>query len=679
MISLAWGVFMSNMRTSASGSGINNGLLLGLSGSGLASGQSHAFIPSSPIKVDSARSDKRAANAETSWSRVVLPGYPRQCEADKVFVASCPSATPAVFLQEPSTRSNAKVSSLLLSHSQKPQGYFSVEYATGHHSVVDSLGIDTPYLKPAVKTLNDRSMSAGFQTSTATDNGDTETPSSAQATITPAEQEPRFQLPRIHAGRGKCQLFGQFVHIEFIYLALLEFVLAALVVDLCLSAGVGPSLIFGSVFNGVGLLGLTVFALIISAVSLSLGLYDSHQRGCWQSSFGHMFVASLLSITIIAAMTLWLTDYGLLPELTRYWSSGIYTFIALFTVLLAALAAVRFIFYRYVDGHLLVRRVLVVGAGNRASKIAELRRQADKRGFHLLGFVDHGRQCDQGHGLYDRVVATPTGLCEYSLAQGVDEIVLAVDDRRVGLPTEELLDCRMSGISVIDDLDFLEREAGLIQLDVIQSSWLIHAEGFHRNYLRRWAKRGFDLVFSMLLAACLLPFALLTALAITIECRGRDPIIYCQKRVGERGRLFRLYKFRSMGCDAEAEHGAQWACCDDPRVTRVGAVIRKYRLDEIPQIWNVLIGDMSLVGPRPERPEFVKQLAEANAFYLERHRLAPGITGWAQLYYPYGASTFDAIEKLKYDLYYLKHQGLLLDLFVLMKTVEVVLFKRGAR
>jgi sugar transferase (PEP-CTERM system associated) len=261
----------------------------------------------------------------------------------------------------------------------------------------------------------------------------------------------------------------------------------------------------------------------------------------------------------------------------------------------------------------------------------------------------------------------------------VDEIVIAMDDRRREFPVRELLDCRLNGIEVIDIVSFLERETGRVHVDVLNPSWIIFAAGFRRDALRQASKRAFDLLASLALVLLTWPFMLLTAIAIMFEDGPRAPLLYRQRRVGLDGKDFHVLKFRSMRVDAEGDGKARWATGSDDRVTRVGRVIRKVRIDELPQIFNVLRGDMSFVGPRPERPEFVSQLAESIPYYEERHCAKPGITGWAQICYPYGASEKDSLEKLQYDLYYVKNQSLLFDLMILLQTVEVVLLGKGGR
>ena len=260
----------------------------------------------------------------------------------------------------------------------------------------------------------------------------------------------------------------------------------------------------------------------------------------------------------------------------------------------------------------------------------------------------------------------------------IDEIVLAVDDRRKSMPVHEILDCKMDGVAVIDMLTFFERETGKVKLELVSPSWLFLSDGFRIDNVSLLMKRGLDILISLLLLPIFLPVMLVVAIAIWLESRGQEAVIYRQTRVGNGGKEFQIYKFRSMGVDAEKDGVAQWAKKHDARVTRVGAIIRKIRLDELPQLFNILKGDMSFVGPRPERPEFVKQLEEQYPYYRERHRLRPGLTGWAQIRYQYGSSLEDAFEKLQYDLYYTKNYSIFLDLLIVLHTMEVVLMGKGA-
>ena len=271
------------------------------------------------------------------------------------------------------------------------------------------------------------------------------------------------------------------------------------------------------------------------------------------------------------------------------------------------------------------------------------------------------------------------GLLALARAHGVDEIVVGADDRRGSLPMSDLLECRLAGIQVTDLATFFEREAGKIKLGIVDPSWLVFSDGFDRRQWRQVTKRAFDMAASTILLLLAAPLMLLTALAIWLESGFKGPIIYRQERVGEGGCVFTVLKFRSMRTDAEKDGKAVWAQKDDDRITTVGRVIRKLRIDELPQVFNVLRGDMSFVGPRPERPCFVADLSKQIPYFGLRHCVKPGITGWAQLRYAYGASVEDSAEKLKFDLYYAKNHSLVFDLMILMQTVEVVLFGKGAR
>jgi len=274
-------------------------------------------------------------------------------------------------------------------------------------------------------------------------------------------------------------------------------------------------------------------------------------------------------------------------------------------------------------------------------------------------------------------VRTDMGLLQLAQWLRIDEVVVAPDERRGELPMDEMLSCAQRGVAVSDLSTFFEREAGMVKLNVADPSWLAFSGGFDHSMPRRLTKRFFDLLAATALLLIAWPAMVLVALCIWMES-GR-PVLYRQIRVGENGRHFELVKFRSMRADAEGDGVARWASQRDDRSTRVGRFIRMSRLDELPQLFNVLRGDMSFVGPRPERPHFVDMLSLEIRYYNVRHCVKPGLTGWAQLRYPYGASVRDAEEKLTFDLFYVKNQGLVFDLMILLQTVEVVLFRRGAR
>jgi len=336
------------------------------------------------------------------------------------------------------------------------------------------------------------------------------------------------------------------------------------------------------------------------------------------------------------------------------------------------------------------RRVVVYGAGRRAGSLMQIPARRDQRGLTIVGFipsvgdgigfeVDHEMNIDALDPIGDRRIELRTTLHEYCRANTISEIVVAMDDSRWGIPFNAFVECRQGGIEVTDLTAFLERETGKVRVDLAHPSWTIFAGGFNRNTLQMRLERGLDVAASVVLLLATWPVMLLTMLAIKLEDGPRASVLYRQVRVGERGQPFELLKFRSMREDAEGDGKARWAAANDNRVTRVGRIIRKLRIDELPQILNVLAGQMSLVGPRPERPEFVSQLDRAIPFYCERHTIKPGVTGWAQLCYPYGSDERDAAEKLQYDLFYVKNRTLLFYLAILLQTVEVVLCGKGAR
>jgi sugar transferase (PEP-CTERM system associated) len=278
----------------------------------------------------------------------------------------------------------------------------------------------------------------------------------------------------------------------------------------------------------------------------------------------------------------------------------------------------------------------------------------------------------------DKHLDIGSSLHAWAIQHHIDEIVVGPDDRRGNLPMDDLLECKHHGIDVVHLVQFLERESGKVELTAYPS-WLVFSDGFDASPLRRISKRAFDVFATAVVLALTWPLMLLVTLAIRIESGAGQPILYRQDRVGERGRIFSLVKFRSMRTDAELDGIARWASKNDDRVTRVGRFIRKVRLDELPQLWNVLKGNMSIIGPRPERPQFVEQLSKKVCYYSLRHCVKPGLAGWAQLRYPYGASEEDAAEKLTFDLFYVKNHNFRFDLMIFIQTLEVVLFARGAR
>ena len=411
------------------------------------------------------------------------------------------------------------------------------------------------------------------------------------------------------------------------------------------------------------LLPLTIRAASFAAVLIismtSLGVYQSQLRE------GQMGMSLRTAASFLFASILLTLIFYIFPAL--FFGRGIFAFAMICAFVMIVM--VRYLYFNNVNQALLQRKILILGAGERANYIADrLRRKNDTKGFEIFGFLHRVGEVEN----YP-VFKTELRLVEYALEHDIDEIVVAVNDRRSGLPIDELLDCKIQGIDVIDVSDFFEREIQRIELDLFQPSTMVFSDGFDRGVLRQFSKRVLDLSISVVMFVLVTPILFFAALAIRIEDGWGTPIFYSQERVGLDGKTFNVHKFRSMITDAE-KSGAQWAEKNDARITKVGAVLRKYRIDELPQLLNVLNGDMSLVGPRPERPEFVDDLNVKINYYDKRHQVKPGVTGWAQINYPYGASDEDSRQKLQYDLYYAKNHSLFMDLLIIIRTVETVLY-----
>jgi sugar transferase (PEP-CTERM system associated) len=409
-----------------------------------------------------------------------------------------------------------------------------------------------------------------------------------------------------------------------------------------------------------------IFSSVMSLSCIGLGLYRRTLSGEEYNLLTRICISFGLGILLIVSI------YYLLPELYIARS------VLVFAIMLAfmGMSFIRYLFYKFANFDRLKRRFLVIGSGQRAQQLISLNEALVHKGFTIVGFLaltDELSVVDK-----NLIIAYDQPLIKIAEHYKIDEIVIAIHDRRLGLPFDELLDCKMSGLTIMNIVEFYEREQGIISLANVNPSWLIFCDGFAQGDLRGLKKRMVDLFASILLLSVAWPIMCLTALAIILESGFKDPILYRQVRVGEKNQHFKVLKFRSMKTDAE-KNGAQWAQKNDDRITFVGRFIRAFRIDELPQILNVLRGDMSFVGPRPERPEFVEGFNERIPYYQERHRVKPGITGWAQLCYPYGADEHDTIQKLQYDLYYVKNYSLFLDFSILFNTVEVILWGRGAR
>ncbi|HEX8491417.1 MAG TPA: TIGR03013 family XrtA/PEP-CTERM system glycosyltransferase [Pyrinomonadaceae bacterium] len=322
-------------------------------------------------------------------------------------------------------------------------------------------------------------------------------------------------------------------------------------------------------------------------------------------------------------------------------------------------------------------RILIVGSGAAAIEIARETIERRDAGFRILGFVDNDPKLLGKSLINPRVVGTTSELAEIVQRENVDRIIVSMGERRGQFPSEQLLDLSLSGnVNIEEGASFYERLTGRVNLEMLRPSWLIFSGRKRQKRLSGFARAILHRGVALIGAIVSLPIVILTALLIKLESRG--PILYKQERVGKNGRPFTIMKFRSMRVDAEKD-GPVWARTEDDRTTRVGRIIRKVRVDEIPQFWNILKGEMSFVGPRPERPHFVAQLAQEIPYYEQRHLIAPGLTGWAQIKYPYGSSIEDARQKLQYDLYYIKNQSLMLDAAILFETIKTILFGRGAR
>jgi sugar transferase (PEP-CTERM system associated) len=322
-------------------------------------------------------------------------------------------------------------------------------------------------------------------------------------------------------------------------------------------------------------------------------------------------------------------------------------------------------------------RILIVGSGDMAIDVARETLDRPDAGFRIVGFVDDDPALLGKSLINPRVVGSTAELPGLVQSENIDRIVVAIGDRRGQFPTEQLLRLSLSGnVSIEECASFYERLTGRVSLDMVRPSWLIFSGRGRQAPLNLVARSVMHRVTALIGAILSLPVAILTALLIKLDSRG--PVLYKQERVGKNGRPFTLMKFRSMRTDAEKD-GPVWASTSDDRTTRVGKIIRKIRVDEIPQFWNILRGDMNFVGPRPERPHFVAQLAQEIPFYEQRHLIAPGLTGWAQIKYPYAASIEDARQKLEYDLFYIKNQGLTLDAAILFETIKTILFSKGGR
>lgn len=331
-------------------------------------------------------------------------------------------------------------------------------------------------------------------------------------------------------------------------------------------------------------------------------------------------------------------------------------------------------FHKSNKARMFAEKLIVLGTGPTAVNVDNLVRGAPGK-YELLGYIQTPKDpvaVDRG-----KILGEISRIVDIARETHARAIVIALTERRGNLAADRLVTCKLMGVRILDYPNFFELMTGKIPVEHINPSWLVQSSGFLITPFIRSLKKVLDLIFSSVLLAACLPFFPIVALMIRLDSPG--PVFYAQQRVGLNGKVFTIYKFRSMGQDSEKETGASWAAENDPRVTRFGAFMRKTRIDELPQLFNVLKGDMSFIGPRPERPEFVDQISKVTPYYAERHAIKPGITGWAQVMYPYGASLGDSVEKLRYDLYYINNLSIFLELYIIFETIKIVLFRRGGR
>jgi len=456
------------------------------------------------------------------------------------------------------------------------------------------------------------------------------------------------------------KIFNHYLHRRTIQQIFLDFglILAAVLVELLLREA--------DFSSSVALLGYTaMLASGMLVINTSMGFYQRvHNRSVNQSR-------ARAVLAIVLAVPLAYAVFSLMPlPIDGRQSLATASIIGLFVVM-----AHRVYVVHSAPQAMLRHRVLVFGTGPRAALVGRTLKKEDPH-VDVVGYYASPNEVESEVSAWG-ILSKNKSLTDTALELEVDEIVVALMERRGGsMPLRELLDCKLHGVRVVDIATHFEKTKGQIRLDSVSAGWLVFGDGFSQGGLRTIVKRLFDIFCASVLILLSSPIMLVTALLIKLESSG--PIFYKQERVGFNGRLFNVVKFRSMRTDAEKD-GPRWATAKDDRVTRMGSIIRKIRVDELPQLFSVLNGDMSLVGPRPERPFFVDQLTREIPYYAVRQSVKPGVTGWAQVRYHYGSTLEDSAEKLQYDLYYVKNHSLFLDLVILFETVGVVLMAKGAR
>jgi sugar transferase (PEP-CTERM system associated) len=409
--------------------------------------------------------------------------------------------------------------------------------------------------------------------------------------------------------------------------------------------------------------------LIVACVQLSLYYFDLYDLKVFRSNIelGIRLLQSLGVSSILLAVLYYLFPFLIIGR-------GIFLISLVFMG--AIIVSWRILYNHILRMRQLDQKIMIVGSGLLAKNIAKEIVERVDTGFKIVGFITENPERVGEKLVNPSIIGDQSQILDIAIRERVDRIIVALEERRGKFPDAQLLECKMRGIVVEEGIKFYEHLTGRLQVESLRPSFLIFSDGFKKSKWTMWTKRVIEFVLSLIGLILLSPFILAISILIKIDSHG--PVFYKQERVGERGKIFKLLKFRSMVENAET-NGPVWAQQDDKRVTRVGRWIRKLRLDEVPQMFNVLKGDVSFVGPRPERPYFVEQLRKEIPFYDQRHSVKPGVTGWAQIKYRYGASKEDALEKLKYDLYYIKNLSPLFDLLIIFETIKVVLFRKGAR
>ncbi len=409
--------------------------------------------------------------------------------------------------------------------------------------------------------------------------------------------------------------------------------------------------------------------LIVACIQLSLYYFDLYDLKVFRSNIelGIRLLQSLGASTILLALLYYLFPFLLIGRGIFFISLG---FMGAIIVLW------RILYNHFLKMKQLDQKIMIIGSGLLAKNIAKEIVERVDSGFKVVGFITEDPERVGEKLVNPSIIGDHSQILDIALRERVDRIIVALEERRGRFPEAQLLECKMRGIVIEDGINFYEHLTGRLQVESLRPSFLIFSDGFKKSKISMGVKQVIEFILSMVGLILFTPILLILSFLIKIDSPG--PVFYKQERVGKGGKIFRLLKFRSMVENAEA-HGPVWAEKEDKRITRVGRWIRKWRLDEIPQLFNVLKGDMSFVGPRPERPYFVEQLRKEIPFYDQRHTVKPGVTGWAQIKYRYGASKEDALEKLKYDLYYIKNFSPLFDLLIIFETIKVVLFRKGSR